>query len=201
MPTPREPITLADDGRDLWDRQPGETAKRWNQFTVFRDFGRTRTLKRAAERLNITHRSAQQYAYAFRWTTRCEAFDRHMDDQWFAAIAERQRRMVQDHLKLASAFHEKATEAITSLVGQALTPADTVRVADMYSKLIRFALGEPDQNVAITGRTGQPPVRFTHVPADDTSLRAELDEAIAHLARKHATTGAVDPYDVLDLPD
>lgn len=201
MPTPREPIVLAEDGRDLWDRQPGESVKRWNQFTVFRDLGRTRTLKRVAERLNITHRTAQQYSHTFRWATRCEAFDRHMDEQWVAAIQERQRRMVQDHLKLAASFHEKATEAITSLIGQNLNATEAVRVADAYSKLVRFALGEPDQNVAITGRAGQPPVRFSHVPADDNALRQELEEAITQLARKHAATGGVDPYDVLDLPE
>lgn len=201
MPTPREPIVLAEDGRDLWDRQPGESAKRWGQYCVFRDLGRTRTLKRVAERLNITHRTAQQYAHVFRWSTRCEAFDRHMDEQWVAAIQERQRRMVQDHLKLAATVHEKATEAIGSLVGQTLSATEAVRLADTYSKLIRFALGEPDQNVAITGRTGQPPVRFSHVPADDNALRAELEEAITQLARKQATTGSVDPYDVLNLPE
>lgn len=200
MPTPREPITLAEDGRDLWDRQTGESAKRWGQFTVYRDLGRTRTLKRVAERLNITHRTAQQYSHTFRWGTRAEAFDRHMDEQWVAAIKERQRRMVQDHLKLAATFHEKATEAITALVGQNLNATETVRVADAYSKLIRFALGEPDQSVSVTGRAGGP-VRFSHVPATEDSLRAELDEAIMHLARKHATSGQVDPYDVLDLPE
>ncbi|MFF9265869.1 hypothetical protein [Streptomyces longwoodensis] len=199
MPTPREPITLAEDGRDLWDRQPGESAKRWGQFCVYRDLGRTRTLKRVAERLNVTHRTAQQYAHSFRWSTRAEAFDRHMDEQWVAAIQERQRRMVQDHLKLAAEFHGKAMDAITSLVGQNLNATETVRVATAYSQLIRFALGEPDQNVSITGRGGGP-VRFSHVPATEDALRAELDEAIRHLARKHATTG-VDPYDVLDLPE
>lgn len=201
MPTPREPILLAEDGRDLWDRQPGESAKRWGQFTVYRDLGRTRTLKRVAERLNLTHRTAQQYSHSYRWVTRAEAFDRHMDDQWIAAIKERQRRMVQDHLKLASVFHEKATEAITSLVAQNLNATETVRVADAYSKLIRFALGEPDQNVAITGRPGAAPVRFSHVPADENALRQELEEAVMHLAKKHATSGQVDPYAVLDLPE
>lgn len=201
MPTPREPIVLAEDGRDFWDRQPGESAKRWGQFTVYRDLGRTRTLKRVAERLNITHRSAQQYAWTFRWSARSEAFDRHMDEQWVAAIQERQRRMVQDHLKLAAEFHTKATEAIQALIGQTLNATETVRVADAYSKLIRFALGEPDQNVSISGRTGQPPVRFSHVPADDNALRQELEAAITELARKHAATGEVDPYAVLDLPE
>lgn len=201
MPTPREPIVLAEDGRDLWDRQPGESAKRWGQFCVYRDLGRTRTLKRVAERLNITHRTAQQYSHTFRWGVRVESFDRHMDEQFVAALKDRQRRMVQDHLKLSAVFYEKTTEAITSLIGQNLNATETVRLADAYSKLIRFALGEPDQNVAVTGRTGQPPVAFTHVPANDNALRAELEEAITQLARKHATTGTVDPYDVLDLPD
>ncbi|MFC4328324.1 hypothetical protein ACFPC0_10850 [Streptomyces andamanensis] len=201
MPTPREPITLAEDGRDMWDRQPGESAKRWGQFCVYRDLGRTRTLKRVAERLNVTHRTAQQYSHTFRWGTRAEAFDRHMDEQWVNAIKERQRRMVQDHLKLAGEFHTKAMDAIQSLIGQNLNATETVRVATAYSQLIRFALGEPDQNVAITGRAGQPPVRFSHVPADENALRAELEEAVQQLARKHATSGQVDPYAVLDLPE
>jgi uncharacterized ParB-like nuclease family protein len=201
MPSAKDPIVLAEDGRDLWDRQPGESAKRWGQFAVFRDLGRTRTLKRAAERLNLTHRTAQQYAYAFRWVSRCEAFDRQMDEQWVAAIHERQRRMVQDHLKISAVFHEKAMEAVTALMGQNLNATEAARLADTWSKLIRFALGEPDQNVALTGRAGQPPVRFSHVPGDDAALRAELEEAVRHLARTHAATGEVDPYDVLNLPE
>lgn len=200
MPTPKTPLILAEDGRDPWDRQPGESAKRWSQFTIYRDLGRIRTLKRAAERLEITHRSAQQYAYAFRWVARAEAFDRHMDEQWIAAIRERQRRMVQDHMKLATEFHTRAMEAVTSLVGQQLSPADAVRVAETYSKLIRFALGEPDQSVTLTGRAGGP-VQFSHVPADEAALHKELETAITELARKHAATGSVDPYDVLDLPE
>jgi uncharacterized ParB-like nuclease family protein len=187
MPSAKDPIVLAEDGRDLWDRQPGESAKRWGQFAVFRDLGRTRTLKRAAERLNLTHRTAQQYAYAFRWVSRCEAFDRHMDEQWVAAIS--------------AVFHEKAMEAVTALMGQNLNATEAARLADTWSKLIRFALGEPDQNVALTGRAGQPPVRFSHVPGDDAALRAELEEAVRHLARTHAATGEVDPYDVLNLPE
>lgn len=201
MPTPREPITLAEDGRDLWDRQTGESTKRWGQFCVYRDLGRTRTLKRVAERLNITHRTAQQYSHTYRWGIRAEAFDRHMDEQWVAAIKERQRRMVQDHLKLAAEFHDKAMQAIQSLIPQNLNATEVTRVATAYSQLIRFALGEPDQNVAITGRSGQPPVRFSHVPADENALRAELEDAVVQLARKHATSGQVDPYAVLDLPE
>lgn len=200
MPSRKEPITLATDGRDLWDRQPGETVKRWNQFTVFRDLGRTRTLKRAAERLNLTHRTSQQYAHAYRWSPRCEAFDRHMDEQWVAAIQERQRRMVQDHLKLAGEFYTKATEAIQSLTAQTLSATEAVRVAETWSKLLRFGLGEPDQNVAVTGRVGQPPVAFSHVPSGD-ALRAELEGAITELARKHAVEGEVDPFAVLELPE
>lgn len=201
MPTPKAPIALNDDGRDPWDRQTGESPKKWSQFTVYRDLGRTRTLKRAAERLNISHRSAQQYASVYRWVIRAEAFDRHMDEQWIAAIQERQRRMVQDHMKLAGEFHSRAMEAVTSLVGQNLSAADAVRVAETYSKLVRFALGEPDQNVALSGRAGQPPMRFSHVPSDEAALRRELEGAVTELARKHATTGDVDPYDVLDLPE
>lgn len=200
-PPKHPPILLAEDGRDLWDRQPGESAKRWGQFCVFRDLGRTRTLKRAAERLNISHRTSQEYSHHYRWSTRCEAFDRHMDEQWIAAIHERQRRMVQDHLRISAVLHEKAVEAVTNLVGASLNATEATRLAETWSKLIRFALGEPDTSVAVTGRAGQPPVRFSHVPADEAALRAELEEAITHLARKAATTGEVDPYDVLNLPE
>ena len=109
----------------------------------------------------------------------------------------------QAELKAKNEIEEKSkadTEAIASLVGQTLSATEAVRVADAYSKLIRFALGEPDQNVAITGRRGGP-VAFSHIPADDTALQKELEAAITELARKHSTTGAVDPYDVLELPE
>jgi hypothetical protein len=197
MAEPKSPIVIRADDRDPWDRQPGESLNRWNQFALYRDLGRTRTLKRAAERLNITHRTAQQYAYTWRWNERCGAYDAHMDRQWLAALDENSRAMVREHLRLSKQVLGKVSAGMDGLDPSVLSATELTRMAELYSKLARVALGEPDTSVQLSG-PGRGPITVTSVPADENTRRAQMESAAMELARRLGN-GTLDAEDVLEL--
>lgn len=67
------PLTLP------WDRQPGEPARAFQQFVLYRDMGPTRSPSRVASSLSLTRQAVQQKATAWAWVNRCAAWDRHLD--------------------------------------------------------------------------------------------------------------------------
>lgn len=199
MALPSEPITLATDGRDLWDRQPNEGQKPYDQFVVFRDLGRTRHWKKVAERFNLRLSTAQQYSRVYRWPERAHAFDSWMDKQWVAALQENSRRMAREHIKLSRRVFGKLEARIETLDPDTLSPTDFVRMAELYSKLSRVAVGEPDTHVAVTGHAGHPPIAVTNVPGDEATRQEQMREAAIELARRLAVGSPIDAEDILNL--
>jgi len=197
MPLPRQPITLATDGREPWDRQPGESTKRHDQFTVYRDLGRTRHWKKVAERFSLTRTTTQAYMRVYRWKERAHAYDQHMDTQWVAALAENSRRMVQEHLKVSRQLLARVQTRLENIDPDELTPQDCDRWLNTYSKLSRVALGEPETTVALTGGPAGTPIAITQVPSDETTRQAQMEAATLELARRLAGGGALDAEDIL----
>lgn len=177
------PISLSGDGRDLWERQPRESEKLYGYFCAYRDAGRTRTLKKLSQGQGITHRSAQEYSFRYRWTERCSAWDSHLDAQFRALIHEAQKSMARKHLRVSNLLYEKALAAVEAIDPQALSATETVRILDAFSKLQRFALGEPDSTIAVQGGHG-PSVQIASVPADEAQRTQQLRAAMEELARR-----------------
>lgn len=204
-------VLRLDDRLDPWEQQPGEPDRAFGFFQAYLQLGRTRTSRKTTEKLNNQAREAgagtlsaeavQQYSYRYRWPERAAAFDAHMDAQWRAALHEHGRRMVQEHLKAGKKLLEAAQEALGVLDVHELAPGDVAKFFDLYSKLTRVALGEPEHSVAVTGAHGGP-VQITAVPEDEVSREAQMRAATLELA-KRLGTGAVELDDeaVLELPE
>lgn len=193
-----KPLVYAAD-RDKWDRQPGETPKMYDRFAEFRDMGRTRTLKRLAEKLNRSVRTLQQYSHEYSWTDRAHAYDQHMDAQWRNALAENSRRMVQEHLKVGRALLSKVQQRLETMEPEDLSPQDCDRWLNTYSKLSRVALGEPESTVALTGGPAGTPISFTQVPSDENTRQAQMETALTELARRLHGGDGLDAEAILGL--
>jgi hypothetical protein len=208
-----ERITLADDGRDPWDRQPGESEKKHAYFQTYLQLGRTRTPKKTVEKLNeqareagakeLSRRTVQEDSYRHRWAERAAAFDRHMDAQWSKAVIEHGRRMVQEHLKTGRQLLAKAEKALEVITAEEMSPADAAKFIDLYSKLTRVALGEPETSVSVSGPKGGP-VQITAVPGDEQAREAQLRAASLEVAQRLGLGVALAEMDeeaILDLPE
>lgn len=120
----KQPNLLLADDRDPWDRQPQETAKRYAQFCVFRDLGRTRTVKKAAENLNISVRHAWNLSASGLWLPRAAAWDGHLDHVYAAELAEARREAARQDAKLVAAMKTRVVQALTRITGDDLEPRD-----------------------------------------------------------------------------
>lgn len=172
----KQPIHLAAD-REPWDRQPGESNKQYSRFLVFRDLGRTRTLKQAVEMLHgvgdntVSYRTLMQYAYEYRWTERAESHDRAQDQLEAAKLIKLRNEMYSRHRRLASGLLGKAVTALQALNTETLTPLDIVRFIRYGTDIESRALGEPTQITQVTGPSGGP------VLVDDLSKLSPEDRA------------------------
>lgn len=60
---------------DPWDRQPGETSKAYEAFSIYRDMGAERTVRSVAERLNKSGTLIAGWSGKHGWVTRAAAWD------------------------------------------------------------------------------------------------------------------------------
>lgn len=203
MPLPTKPITMATDDRHPWDQQPGEGKTRYAQFLAFREQGLTRDLRKVCERFSITTGSVRQYARIYRWHERCAAYDKHIEAQWVLALREHTRSMVQRHLLMGEKVRLLVMDRLATLKADTLTPTELYRLADLYSKLTRHALGEPDQHIALTGKTGAVPLQVTSIPGDEKTREEQMRQATYELAQRLGLNQAIalDAEAVLDLPE
>lgn len=202
MPLPSKPITLATDGRHPWEQQAGEGKRRYEQFVAYREQGPTRRLEKVCERFGITRSSIKQYERVYLWHQRVQAFDKYMEDQWILALREHTKTMVQRHLQLGEKVRLKVMARLESLNADALTPTELVRMADLYSKVTRVALGEPESHVAVTGKTGAPPIQVTSVPGDEHTREQQMRAATVELAQRLGLEAVnLSAEDILELPE
>lgn len=164
-----------------WERQPGESARAFGAFCVYRDLGPRRSLRAAAEKYYqrsslAVLRQCNTWSSAFCWVERASAWDRHLDAEARRAQEEARRDMAERQAREARALQAKAVERLKVLRPEELGPADVLRYFVEAAKLERLALGEPDavQRQELTGRGGSP-LRFSL--EDVVAAARELEES------------------------
>jgi hypothetical protein len=164
-----------------WEQQPGESARAFGAFCLYRDLGPRRSLRAAAAAFYgrtsaASERQVDKWSRAFGWVERASAWDRHLDAEARKAQEEARREMVERHVREARALQAKALERLRALCPEELGPGDLLRYIVEAAKLERLALGEPDtvQRHELTGRGGGA-LQFTLEEA--VAAARELEEA------------------------
>ena len=132
-----------------WEQQPGESARAFGAFCVYRDLGPRRTLRAAAASFYrrtaaALKRQLEKWSSAFRWVERAAAWDRHLDAEARQAQETARREMAERHAREARALQAKALERLRALRPEELS-------ADGRAALLRRG-GET--GAAGPGRTG-----------------------------------------------
>lgn len=60
---------------DPWDRQPGETSKAYEAFSIYRDMGADRTVRATAEHLTKSEQLIKGWSGKNNWVARAAAWD------------------------------------------------------------------------------------------------------------------------------
>lgn len=125
-----------------WDRQPGENAKPFEAFVIYRDLGPGRSLPQVAEKLGKSATLIERWSAANDWVKRATAWDAEQD-----RIARQEQldeivKMRKRHAKIAEKALDKVSQALDMVDPEHLSNADISRLMETASKLERLSRGD-----------------------------------------------------------
>ena len=135
-----------------WERQPGEPARAYAAFTIYRDLPPAeRSIRAVAERLG-GHRSEkgrrstrplERWSTRWRWVERAAAFDAELDRRRREAMLKEARETQERHLRMARAMLTIVARRLQQIDPAELTPKDAARWVQVAAELERLALEQP----------------------------------------------------------
>lgn len=153
----------ATETRNEWDRQPGESARAFAAFCVYRDDGAGRSLRATVDKTGTKLTQIGAWSRRHGWVSRVEAYDAHMARLEQAAReqaleaearkwAERRLQQREREWETAAALHERAVQMLAHPMTRTksedgksvIVPAgwwmrDIPAFVDLASKLARLA--------------------------------------------------------------
>ena len=105
-----------------WEQQPGESAKAFEAFAIYRDMGVERSVRKVTQRLNKSLTLIGKWSSRYNWPERARAYDRDLDRQAHAQAVRDVRSMTNRHIRIAMQLQAKALEALEQLNAATLSP-------------------------------------------------------------------------------
>jgi len=105
-----------------WEQQPGESAKAFEAFAIYRDMGVERSVRKVTQRLNKSLTLIGKWSSRYNWPERARANDRDLDRQAHAQAVRDVRSMTNRHIRIAMQLQAKALEALEQLNVATLSP-------------------------------------------------------------------------------
>ena len=105
-----------------WEQQPGESAKAFEAFAIYRDMGVERSVRKVTQRLNKSLTLIGKWSSRYNWPERARAYDRDLDRQAHAQAVRDVRSMTNRQIRIAMQLQAKALEALEQLNVATLSP-------------------------------------------------------------------------------
>ena len=121
-----------------WEQQPGESAKAFEAFAIYRDMGVERSVRKVTQRLNKSLTLIGKWSSRYNWPERARAYDRDLDRQAHAQAVRDVRSMTNRHIRIAMQLQAKALEAAGCELIRAAIPdrkAEQLNVATLSPKM------------------------------------------------------------------
>lgn len=144
-----------DDFREPWEKQKGESAKAFEAFQLFRDMGPARTVQAVARQLGKSASLLYRWKGEWEWQERVEKYDNEQDRLARIRHNERIEAMREKHLSVSDMIYKKVLEALQTIKGKKLTPYQMARLVEVFTKLERVSLGEPETIGEIRGNESE----------------------------------------------
>jgi hypothetical protein len=146
-----------------WEQLPGESAKAYAAFCLYRDQGPNRSIE-ATSRLYHSHaaprgsQTAQgrrrgasgqirNWAQRWSWSARARAWDQELEHVKWSQQVEASAEMAERHAREALMLQNKAVERLRLLRPEELGPREILSYLIEAAKLERLARGEPTERV------------------------------------------------------
>lgn len=161
---------------ELWERQKGETARAYEGFTVYRDMGAGRNLRKVRQQLDRSWTTISEWSSKYEWVKRVAAWDAEQDRIARQSQIDEIKKMRKRHADLASAMLVKAARALQRIPEDEIKATDVSRMVDTAAKLERISRG--DVGDVIEERDGGPatPAVQFYIPDNGRDSKDEEDE-------------------------
>lgn len=124
-----------------WERQQGESTKRFEAFQRYRDMS-NRSISQVARDLSKSRQLIQRWAGENNWHERVAAWDAEQDRIARLAQTDEIKRMRKRHADLASAMLVKAAKALKNLPEEEINGMTISKMVETASKLERISRGD-----------------------------------------------------------
>lgn len=124
-----------------WDRQGQETARAYEWFCRYRDYGPERSLLKVCQKYTGNLGLLKRWSAANNWVERTEAYDLHLEKQKRFEREDEILAAARKHAKTANMILDRACARLESLDPEDLSPKDLLQYIDTAIKIEREALG------------------------------------------------------------
>lgn len=124
-----------------WERQQGESTKRFEAFQRYRDMS-NRSISQVARDLSKSRQLIQRWAGENNWHERVAAWDAEQDRIARQAQTDEIKKMRKRHADLASAMLVKAAKALKNLSEEEINGMTISKMVETASKLERISRGD-----------------------------------------------------------
>lgn len=127
---------------DAWEQQPGETARNYGLFTMYRDHGRLRSVAQIAGMSPVLAYAGMARVARFSlWADRAALWDAEQDRITAIRLQDAREDMAKRHVKTAGLLMEKALARLNTLDVDSISPHALILMIDTAAKIERAALG------------------------------------------------------------
>jgi hypothetical protein len=165
-----------------WDRQPGESAKAYRAFTLYRDKQADRTFESVAGLLQCSGTNIRRWAKRWNWADRVRAHDIHSDRIELDVLSRERlamkKRMARQGIDMQAAAADGLSELLRLIKRKKrplrLSASDIARLAEVGGKLERYARGDDDEQYG----TFEIRVHIDDPPPDNADDLAAAKDAV-----------------------
>lgn len=116
------------DDAEPWLRQPGDTDKSFEAFTVYRDMPPgERRLEEVGRRLGKSGQIISRWSINHEWRARVNAFDRDQDRQYREELDAQRSQVIRKQIRVAGAILGKGVEALNAVDANRMSAGDALR--------------------------------------------------------------------------
>jgi hypothetical protein len=146
----------------IWEKRDDETSKAYDWFCKYRDMGPDRSLIKLSQKYNRgdTYKSQlAKWSRKYKWTTRVEAYDAHLEDLKRNENENRVLKSLEQQIELADTVMEKCLRNL-AVLDDISNPTQWKSLAEFAVKTKRDALGIADKyeinaDVSVDRETGR----------------------------------------------
>jgi len=133
---------------ELWERLPGESAKAYEAFCVYRDLGPSERSLEKARKMLPKPRSRKwigEWSAKYNWVERAKAYDDYIEKRKREEKEKAILEMADRQARLAIAFQQRVAQRLQELDPSELSPSDLAKWFDVAAKIERLNRGEPTE--------------------------------------------------------